>query len=368
MAIEQLRARIDAIDRKIVRLLNDRARAAMQIGAMKDRQKSPAFAPAREEQVLRNVSEATRQAGVLGPEAVRAIYAEVMSACRATERRLSVAFLGPRGTFSHHAARSVKWTSLTHRAARQRFGSAVELMPVSSIEAVFTEVAQGRADYGVAPIENTTEGGIGATLDMFMDSDVKVAAEILVRVHQSLLALPDTREVERIYSKAEVFGQCRVWLANRYPQARLIDAPSTSHAAEMASRAKGAAAIANEEAAEIYGLAVLHRAIEDNPFNMTRFYVLAKDSPAPSGRDKSSILCFIKDEPGALHHILTPFWRNEINLTKIESWPSKRKAWDYCFFIDFEGHAQDPHIARALEQVRRKCSQMKILGSFPASA
>ncbi len=367
MAIEKLRARIDAIDRRIVRLLNDRARAAIRIGAMKDRQNAPAFAPAREEQVLRNVEAATREAGILSPEAVRAIYAEVISACRATERRLVVAFLGPRGTFSHYAARSVKWSSLAHRAARQRFGGAVELLPVSSIQAVFTEVAQGRADYGVVPIENTTEGGIGATLDMFMDSDVKVTAEILVRVHQSLLAAPEAGPIARIYSKAEVFGQCRIWLANHYPDARLIDAPSTSHAAEMAARTRDAAAIAHEEAAELHGLRILHRAIEDNPFNMTRFYVLGKTSPAPSGRDKTSTLCFIKDEPGALHHILTPFWRNEINLTKIESWPSKRKAWDYCFFIDFEGHSEEPRIARALEQVRRKCSQLKILGSFPAA-
>jgi len=368
MAIERLRRRIDEIDARIVRLLNDRARLAGQIGEVKRRNRAPVFAPDREEKVLRRVAEYTRALGFVSPDAMRAIYAEIISACRAAERRLVVAFLGPRGTFSHHAARVLaSGTSLGRLAARRRFGSSAELLPVSGIDAVFAEVSQGRADYGVVPIENSTEGGVGATLDMFMESDLKVCAEILVHVHHSLLAKCAPGEVRRIYSKGEVFGQCKGWLANHYPAARLIEAASTAHAAELASRSKDAAAIAHEDAAQTYGLKVLYRAIEDNPNNITRFYVISHDIAPPTSRDKTSILCFIKDQPGALHHILVPFWRSRVNLTKIESWPSKRKAWDYCFFIDFEGHCQDPRIAETLDRVRAKCSEMRILGSFPAA-
>lgn len=366
MAIEDLREKIDRIDERVIKLLGERAQLAMKIGQMKGRSSTPVFAPDREEKVLRHV-EAVAKDGALSAESVRAIYAEVISACRAAERKLVVAFLGPRGTFSHHAARAVRWGTIGSQAARKRFGSGVELAPVSSIEAVFTEVAQGRADYGVVPIENTTEGGIGATLDMFMETDLRVAAEILVRVHHAMLSKCAPRAVRQIYSKAEIFGQCRNWLANHYPQARLVEAASSAQAAELAAKSTDSAAIANEEAAAIFGLNVLHQAIEDNPFNMTRFYVVGSLTPTATGNDKTSILCFIKDEAGALQNILMPFWRAGVNLTKIESWPSKRKAWDYCFFIDFEGHCDDPRIARALERVRGKCSDMKVLGSFPAA-
>ena len=356
------------MDKRIVHLLNERAQAAMKIGQAKRTNAAPVFAPEREEKVLRQVAAYAAEDGVVSPEAMRAIYSEIISACRAAERRIVVAFLGPRGTFSHHAAKSVHWASLAGDAVRRRFGSQVEMLPVSGIDAVFAEVATGRADYGVVPIENTTEGGIGATLDRFMESDLKVCAEILVRVHHAVLARCSPRAIRRIYSKAEVFGQCKTWLTSHYPDATLVDVASTAQAADMASRSRSAAAVANEEAARIYGLNVLHRAIEDNPFNMTRFYVIAQNaSPPPTGDDKTSLLCFIKDEPGALHHLLLPFWRARVNMTKIESWPSKRKVWDYCFFIDFEGHRDDPKIARTLARVRAKCSDMKILGSFPAA-
>ena len=367
MKIEQLRNRIDKIDHRIIRLLNQRALMAMKVGELKHRNGAPIFAPVREEQVLRRAEAYTVESGVIGPEMMRAIYSEIISACRSAERRLVVAFLGPRGTFSHHAAKSVRWATVAGSAVKRRFGSSVELQPVNWIESVFAEVANGHADYGVVPIENTTEGGIGATLDMFMESDLKVSGEILVAVHHALLARCAPRAVRKIYSKAEVLGQCKRWLASHYAEATLTEVASTAHAAELAARANDAAAVAHEEAAAIYGLHVLHRRIEDNPANMTRFYVIAQRSAAPSGRDKTSILCFIKDQPGALHHILQPFWRAKINLTKIESWPSKRKAWDYCFFIDFEGHRDDAKIARVLDRVHAQCSEMKILGSFPAA-
>ena len=368
MAFERLRAKIDAIDGRIVKLLNQRARTAMKIGEAKRQNDTPIFAPDREEKVLRRVAKLAEEEGGISADSVRAIFAEIMSACRAAERRIVVAFLGPRGTFSHHAARAAsRRSSLASYAARRRFGSSVELRPVSGIDGVFAEVAQGRADYGVVPIENSSEGGVGATLDAFMESDLKACGEILIKVHHSLLAKCPSRSIRKIYSKAEVLGQCKGWLANHYPKARQIDVASTARAAEMVVRSKEAAAIAHEEAALIYGLNVLHRSIEDNPFNITRFYVISHSEPAPSGHDKTSIICFIKDQPGALYRILLPFSRANVNLTKIESYPSKRKAWDYCFFIDFEGHCRTRKVAAMLEKVRAKCSELKILGSFPAA-
>ena len=368
MAIERLRAKIDQLDRRLVKLLNERARLAMRIGEAKRKDGAPVFAPHREEKVLRRLEKVSEEYGTLSGEAIRAVYSEIISACRAAERRIVVAFLGPRGTFSHHAAKAAgKGVPLARLAARRRFGSSVELAPVNGIDAVFAEVSQERADYGVVPIENSTEGGISATLNAFMDTDLKVCAEVMVRVHHSLLARCAPRVVRRIYSKGEVFGQCKGWLANHYPGAKLIEVASTGRGAELAARSKEAAAIAPDEAAAIYDLNVLHRKIEDNPSNITRFYVIARHSAEPSGHDKTSILCFIKDQPGALHHILLPFWRAGTNLTKIESWPSKRKAWDYCFFIDFEGHCNDPEVARMIEKVGARCSVMKVLGSFPAA-
>lgn len=366
--ITKLRARIDDLDRRIVKLINERAQVAMRIGQTKRKNDTPVFAPDREEKVLRKVSKLTEEHGVLSPAAIRHVYSEVISACRSAESHMTIAFLGPRGTFSHRAAKAARETvSLARHAARRRFGSSVDLQPVSGIDAVFAEVAQGRADYGVVPIENSTEGGVGATLDMFMETDLKVCAEVLVNVHHSLMTKCSPRAIKKIYSKAEVFGQCKGWLANHFPEAQLIEETSTAHAAELAARTKDSAAIGHEETAQIYDLTVLHRAIEDNPFNMTRFYVIGREDSPTTRADKTSILCFIKDQPGALHHILLPFWRSKINLTKIESWPSKRKAWDYCFFIDFEGHHTEERVQKALDKVRDNCSDMKVLGSFPAA-
>jgi len=366
--IDGLRKKIDAIDQRLVKLLNERAKVAVRIGQIKQENAAPIFSPAREEIVLRRVTRANKEHGALSAQAIRNVYSEVISACRSAERHITIAFLGPRGTFSHHAARRTKRViSLARYAARMRFGSSVELQPVSGIDGVFSEVTQGRSDYGVVPIENSSEGGVGATLDNFMESDLKVCAEVLVIVHHSLMTKYRPTNIKKIYSKAEVFGQCKNWLANHFPEAQLIEEASTARAAELAARSKNSAAIAHQEAAQMYGLTVLHKAIEDNPFNMTRFYVIAGEDAPRTGRDKTSIICFIKDQPGALHHILLPFWRERVNLTKIESWPSKRKAWDYCFFIDFEGHHSERKVARTIEKVRSKCSDMRILGSFPAA-
>jgi chorismate mutase / prephenate dehydratase len=366
-SIDNLRVKIDTLDKRIVKLLNERAHAAIQIGEVKRENDQPIFVPSREEKVLRKVAKDSAQHGFLSEEAIRNVYSEVISACRSAEKHITVAFLGPAGTFSHQAARAAKSTaSLARHAARRRFGSSIDLIPVNGIDAVFAEVSQERAQYGVVPVENSTEGGIGTTLDCFMDTDLKVSAEVLVNVHHSLMTKSSPDDIKKIYSKDVVFGQCKSWLSNHFPNAQLIPAASTARAAELASRTKGAASIGHEEAAGHHGLTVLHRKIEDNPFNMTRFYVVAKEDGPRTGKDKTSIICFIKDQPGALHRILMPF-KGEVNLTKIESWPSKRKAWDYCFFIDFDGHRNERKIATTLEKVRNNCSDMKVLGSFPAA-
>ena len=367
ITIDKLRERIDDLDRRIVKLLNQRAKAAIDIGEKERKNGDPIFVPDREEKVLRRVADASAEHGYLSSRAIRNIYSEVISACRSAEKRITVAFLGPRGTFSHQAARkTTEIVSIARHAARQRFGSTVDLVPVSGIDAVFAEVAQERADYGVVPIENSTEGGVGATLDMFMETELKVCAEVMVNVHHALMAKCPPRSVKKIYSKAEPFGQCKAWLASHFADAQLVEVSSTARAAELAAKTKNAAAIAHEDAAVAHGLTVLFNKIEDNPFNMTRFFVLARDDAPATGRDKTSLICFIKDQPGALHRILQPFWRARLNLTKIESWPSKRKAWDYCFFIDFEGHRSTPDVIACLNKVRDNCSDMKILGSFPA--
>jgi len=350
MGIEELRAKIDELDVRIVALLNERARLAVDIGKIKRANRALTYAPDREEQVLRRVANANT--GPLPAASLRSIYTEVISACRALERPVRVAFLGPEGTFAH-------------QAVKRQFGSAAEYLPVNSISGVFAEVESERADHGVVPIENSSEGGVGETLDAFMESQLKICGEIQLRIHHNLMARSRDAQITRIYSKAEVLGQCRRWLAEHYPAAELKETASTTQAARLATAEPESAAIAHEEAARIYGLTILHANIEDNPHNATRFFVLGKTFGQPTGNDKTSILCFIKDEVGALVSILRPLSDSGINMTKIESWPSRRKVWDYCFFIDFDGHCEEEPVRRALAEVSRHCSQMKLLGSYP---
>lgn len=352
MSIENLRNRIDRIDALLVRLLNHRVKAAQEIGKLKQANGSAVYAPSREAAIYRRLFDLN--AGPLPNEAIRSIYTEIISACRASEKNLRIAFLGPEGTFSH-------------QATRQQFGSNFESVPVRAIEQVFAEVEASRADYGVVPVENSVEGGIGETLNGLMESDLKICAEILVRIHHNLMALPPLVAVERIYSKAEALAQCKSYLSTNYPDAVLVETSSTAEAARLAAKEKHAAAIAHLEMAHRFGMEVLHRAIEDSPFNMTRFLVLSRDLAPASGQDKTSILCFVRDEIGALLNILTPLKDLGVNLTKIESWPSRRKPWDYCFFIDFLGHYEEPAVSKALERVAGRCKEMKLLGSYPAA-
>jgi len=352
MSLDGLRARIDALDREIVRLLNERAALAADIGRIKQEANDPVHAPAREKQVLSRVTGANE--GPLSDAALSAIYGEIISACRALQRRPRVAFLGPRGTFSHQGVKA-------------RFGSDVDLVEGRTIRSVFSAVARGEADFGVVPIENSTEGGIGETMDALIDTPLQVCGEISIPVHHNLMGRGRLEDVERVCSKLQVFEQCSAWLAANLPNADLVEVASTTQAAERASRDAAVGAICHEEAARLYGLEILAPRIEDDPRNATRFLVVGNEPAAPTGADRTSLICFIKDEVGALLRILERFRDHGLNLTFIESRPSRRRMWDYCFFIDFEGHIADRHVAEAIEEVRRVCGEVKLLGSYPIS-
>ncbi|MFQ5957433.1 MAG: prephenate dehydratase [Candidatus Brocadiales bacterium] len=348
--LESLRKQIDDLDTRIVRLLNDRARIAQQIGEVKREASEEVYHPNREQQVFERVTSENK--GPLPNDTLAAIYRELMAGSRALERPLKVSYLGPVGTFSFVAA-------------RKSFGASVEYIPRKGIDAVFREVETGLANYGIVPAENSTEGGIRETLNMFLECDVKICAEVILPIHHSLMARCAIGEVKRIYSKLQVFYQCRGWLSSNFPEAELLEVGSTTEAAQMAKKELGAAAIAHAEVAEPYNLNVLCSNIEDNPNNVTRFYVLSKSFSSPSGKDKTAVMCYIKNQVGALYEILRPFRKYDVNLTSIESLPSGRKAWDYSFYIEFEGHVQDENVKKALEKVERVCLELKVLGSFP---
>lgn len=351
MSIEDLRRQIDEVDREIVSLLARRAELAQAIGKAKGPD-GPSYSPEREAQVLENVIRA--HDGPLGEAALRAIYREIISACRALEGPLTVAYPGPPGSFSHEAAVS-------------RFGSSVRYVPTRDIASVFVELTQRRADYGVVPVETSMAGAVSDTLDMFLDFNETICGEIVLDIHLNLLARSAEEEIRTIYSKPEALSQCRRWLAAHYPHAELIDVATTSKAAEMVAQGSHSAAVASRLAAELYGLTVVAANIEDNPQNRTRFLILGHQPVGPTGHDKTTLMVSIKDEVGALSRLLQPIEQAGVNLSWIESRPSKRAAWDYVFFLDMEGHAQDERLRSVLEEVRRRSSYLQVLGSFPAA-
>ena len=323
---------------------------SQKIGQVKRRNNYPIFDPAREAELLERIKSFSK--GPLSPEALEAIYREIISASLALQRRLTVAYLGPEASF-------------THEAAKKRFGSAPEYTPCLNIRDVFSVVEKGQADYGVVPVENSIEGAVTYTLDMFIDTDLKICSQIMLEISHNLLANCELRKIKKIYSHPIVFGQCRMWLEANLPGVELKEVPSTTYAAQLAKKEKNAGAIASLLAARTYGLKVLARSIEDFPHNYTRFLVIGEHISRPTGKDKTSILFSIKDEVGALHHMLLPFKRRGINLTKIESRPSKVKAWDYYFFLDFEGHIDEERVKLALDELEKRCKFMKVLGSYP---
>ncbi|MEI8176472.1 MAG: prephenate dehydratase [Candidatus Omnitrophota bacterium] len=351
MDLTHLRKKIDTIDQRIVRDLNERARVSIEIGKQKRAHGASTYSPDRESAVYQRAL--SKNKGPLSDRSVRAIYREIMSGALSLEGPLSIAYLGPAATF-------------THLASIKKFGSSVEYLPVNSITDVFAEVEKGRAGYGVVPIENSTEGAISHTLDMFIESELKICSEISLEISHNLLGVGPLTGIKKIYSKAEVFGQCRQWLEANLPGVELAEASSTSKAAEIAKREKGAACVASILAADQYGLKVLAPSIEDYGHNVTRFLVIGRTEPKPTQRDKTSIMFSIKDRLGALHDILSPFKKYRINLTKIESRPSKKRAWDYYFFVDMQGHHEDLRIKKALKGLEGAANFVKVLGSYPA--
>ena len=356
--LEPLRQRIDEIDRRLVELLNERARVVVEVGRFKRGRGVPIYAPHRESAVLKRALAAST--GPLPPRTIEAVFRELMSGSFALERPLRIGYLGPAGSFSHQAATA-------------HFGSSVEFQDLHTIEGVFTEVRRGHTDYGLVPIENSTGGGIVETLDAFRaaHSEVTIYAEALLNVHHNLLAGCPPESIRRIHSKTEVFEQCRRWLATQFPDAALIPAASTSQAVITAREeierdpSCGAAAIASALAGSLHGLGAVFEKIEDNPNNITRFFIISREKAEPSGDDKTSIMFQTADKPGALVEVLSVFQRAGINLTHIDKRPSGRTNWTYTFFVDAQGHRSDPAMIAAIEEASAHCVELEALGSYP---
>ncbi len=349
--LKALRSKIDKIDSAILKSLNERANLSIDIGKIKSKSAKSAFSPARETDVYKKVIRANK--GPMLDESIKAVYREIMSGSLALQNPLKIAYLGPEATF-------------THIAALKKFGHSLDYLECDSITDVFTEVERNRASYGVVPIENSTEGAVNHTLDMFVDSNLKICSEEYLPIQHNLISkLKKMSSIKRIYSHQQVFAQCRNWLEKNIPQAKLVSETSTTIAAMYATLGRNRAAIASNLAAERYDLNILARSIEDSSHNITRLLVIGKQDEKRTGKDKTSILFSMKDKSGALHDVLAPFKKNRINLTKIESRPSKKKAWRYYFFVDMQGHTDDKKIAKSLQQLKRHCSFLKILGSYP---
>jgi chorismate mutase/prephenate dehydratase len=352
--IDRLRAEIDALDTELVGLLQRRARLAQRIGALKGG--APAYLPEREAEILRRV--AAQGGGPLPAAALTHVFREVISACRGLEQAIRVAYLGPPGTFSE-------------QAVRRHFGGGVEALPAATIDEVFRSCESGAAQFAMAPAENSTEGVVGRTLDLLLVTPLRICGEVELRVQQNLMAKAgDIARLKRVYSHAQSLAQCNAWLNQNLPGAERVPVASNAEAAERAAREPGAGAVAGEAAAERYALRVLARGIEDDPNNTTRFLVLGALDPAPTGRDRTSLVMSAENKPGAVHALLTPLAENGVSMTRIESRPARamRSAlWEYVFFIDLEGHASDARVAAALEALRRKAPFLKVLGSYPAA-
>jgi chorismate mutase/prephenate dehydratase len=352
MNLDDWRSRINDLDNQILDLLNQRAEAALHIGDLKRRQDLPAYAPEREAEILARL--VALNAGPLTAESVRAVWREILSGCRALERTLTVGFLGPRATF-------------THQAALQHFGAGAEFVPARSIADVFDDVEHGRAEFAVVPVENTTEGAVNVTLDRLIESDVLICGELMLPIAQQLLSrADDPADIKVVVSHPQALAQCRRWLAEHLPDVPTQEMTSTAAAAEMAAADVTVGAIASELAGRLYGVPVLRARIEDNPHNSTRFLVIGRRAAGPSGRDKTSILFAMRNEPGALYRILEPFARRGLNLTKIESRPARRRPWEYVMFVDLEGHRDTPAVASALDEIGERSLFLKVLGSYPA--
>ena len=354
--LTQLRQRIDRLDEEILQRLNERARCAVQVADVKKLESEDVnpvyYRPEREAQVLRRMADLNE--GPLSNEKITQVYRQIMSACLALEEPLEVAYLGPEGTF-------------TQLAALKQFGNSVIGLPMATVDDVFREVASENCHYGVVPVENSIEGVISHTLDNFLSSSLRICGEVELRVHHHLMIAEDADEtkIDRIYSHQQTLAQCRRWLDSHYPNIPRIVATSNAEAARIVLEEKDAAAIAGEIAAEIYGLRVLSKKIEDQSDNTTRFIVVGRDDVGASGHDKTSIMVSTRNQPGALFKLLEPFHRHGVSLTSIETRPSKTGMWSYVFFIDFEGHRNDEVIKTVLSEIDGDALEVKMLGSYP---
>lgn len=354
--LADLRRQIDAIDDQLLDLLNRRARCAQQVAEAKQRDGEVEcfYRPEREAEVLGRI--AANNPGPLGRDAVRRLFREVMSECLALEKPLTVAFLGPEGTFSQ-------------QAAYKHFGHAVQASPCAAIDEIFRAVESGACQFGVVPVENSTEGVITLTLDSFLHSRLLITGEVVLRIHQNLMGkMTAASEVRRVLSHQSSLAQCRRWLDGRLPGVDRVAVASNAEAARLAAASTDTAAIAGDMAAKLYGLNILERNIEDDPDNTTRFLVIGRNPVGPTGADKTSILISTRNNPGALYHTLEPFARCGISMSKIESRPSRREAWDYVFFIDIEGHREDASVMEALKELDGRVTMVKVLGSYPRAA
>ncbi|MCP3664471.1 MAG: prephenate dehydratase [Gammaproteobacteria bacterium] len=351
--LQSIREQIDSLDLQIQDLINQRAAAAQSVAKIKLEEDKDAFfyRPEREAAILKRVQQ--RNQGPMGNEEMARLFREVMSACLALEQPMKIAFLGPEGTF-------------TQAAALKHFGHSINTVSMGSIPDVFREVESGVANYGVVPVENSTEGVINHTLDMFINSPLLICGEVSLRIHHHLLSLEaDTRSITQVFSHQQSLAQCRLWLDRNLPDAEQISVGSNAEAARLVHEMPGSAAIAGEMAAEVYKLTGLARNIEDEPDNTTRFLVVGQQKTLPSGSDKTTLLCATRNVAGGLNSLLAPLGKHNISMSRIESRPSRQGNWDYVFFIDIDGHQDDPSIAKALESLKDQARLLKVLGSYP---
>jgi chorismate mutase/prephenate dehydratase len=350
MGLLEHRQAIDQLDEQIVRLLNERTRHVLAIGGLKLKAGEEIYAPHRERTVLNRVCKLN--GGPMTDEQLRAIYREIMSSALALEKTMTIAYFGPEATF-------------THQAAMQKFGASLRYSPQKTIADVFNEVTKHGADYGVVPVENSTEGVVTHTLDMFVDSDLKIVSQVVLRIQQCLMSRSPLARIKTLYVHPQSLGQCRGWIHTHLPAAEIVGTTSNARSAELAAKNKNAAAVGGLLAAEKYGLPVLAENIQDHAANATRFLVLGRECPPPTGDDRTSLMISVADKAGALHEAIAVFRHQKVNMTKIESRPSKRKAWEYFFFIDCAGHFQDAKIDKTVTLLGNHCNFVKILGSYP---
>ena len=350
--LSELRARIDALDEQIQALINERAACAQAVADVKLETDGDAhfYRPEREVAILRRVSE--RNTGPLPDEEMVRLFREIMSACPALEKPLTIAYLGPEGTF-------------TQSAALKQFGHSVETVALDGIDDVFREVEAGAADYGVVPVENSTEGVVRHTLDLFQNSPLHVCGEVQLRIHHHLLVRKGEAAITQVLAHQQALAQCRAWLEANLPSAVHVAVASNAEAARLVSETDGAAAIASETAAELYGLVIRHRNIEDEPDNTTRFLVIGRQAALPSGNDLTSLLISVRNKPGILYQMLQHIARHGVSMTRIESRPSRQGVWEYLFYIDVEGHQEDAPVAAALADLENEALVVKVLGSYP---